>query len=47
MGMLQGYRVIKRRLHGKPRLGPLILDPDGGHYEGRIIGLLPNKGAMQ
>jgi hypothetical protein len=47
MGMLQGYRVIKLRLHCKPRLGPLILDPNGGHYEGRMIGLLPPKGAMQ
>jgi len=43
---MQAHRDIIRPQHGKPHLGPLVFD----HFtesQGRLIGMLPRKGALQ
>jgi hypothetical protein len=47
LGQLNAYRIIERPANGKPRLGPLKFDPEGGNYEGRMVGLLRPKGKVQ
>lgn len=45
-GMMLAQRAINRPPHGKPTLGPLQLISDkDGHFEGRMIGLLPRRDA--
>src|SRR3954447_8315753 len=43
-GQLNAYRLIERPAHGKPRLRPLAFDPEGGNYEGRMVGLIRPTG---
>jgi hypothetical protein len=47
LGQLNAYRLIKRPSNGKPRLGPLMFDPEGRNYEGRMVGLLVPAGKPQ
>jgi hypothetical protein len=46
LGNLNAYRSILRK-GGHATLGPLVFDPEGGRYEGRMIGLLPQRGMTQ
>lgn len=48
-GMMMAHRDIIRPAHGKPRLGPLrfIADERGGSWEGRMVGMLPQRGVRQ
>jgi len=43
LGCISAVREIHRDAAGKPSLGPLVIH-DMDSYEGRFIGLLPNKG---
>jgi hypothetical protein len=47
LGQLNAYRLIERPANGKPRLAPLMFDPEGGNYQGRMVGLLRPKGKAQ
>ena len=47
-GMLTAQRVIERPAGRKPRLGPLEFpDLTGVRSEGRMVGLLPQRGTVQ
>jgi hypothetical protein len=49
-GMLMGYREIIRRPGSRARLGPLELplqDEPRTTYEGRMVGMLPQRGKPQ
>jgi hypothetical protein len=46
LGIINAYRAIMRRGR-KSSLGPLEYDPEGGTYEGRMMGLLPARGTKQ
>lgn len=49
-GMAMAHRDIIRPARGKATLGPLRFISDehkGGHWEGRMIGMLPQRGVRQ
>jgi hypothetical protein len=52
-GLTMAHRDIIRPQRGKAKLGPLIFDTDdgstmsGGAWEGRLVGMLPQRGTKQ
>jgi hypothetical protein len=47
-GMLTASRLILRRIGKNPRLGPLVInDMQGWSSEGRLVGMLPQRGTVQ
>lgn len=46
-GLLQAEREIIREDGAPPKLGPLRFLESGGVVSGRMVGLLPHKGALQ
>jgi hypothetical protein len=45
-GMITAHREIKRPKNGKPRLGPLQFLEGFSSVQGRIVGMLPRRGAV-
>lgn len=45
-GQHNAYRIIERK-DGRAKLGPLVFDPEGGSYEGRMVGLMVPPGTPQ
>jgi hypothetical protein len=46
-GQHNAYHLIQRPPRGRATLGPLIFDPEGGTYEGRMVGLMAGQGTSQ
>jgi hypothetical protein len=45
-GMITAHREIKRPKKGKPRLGPLQFMEGFSSAQGRLVGMLPRRGAV-
>jgi hypothetical protein len=47
LGILSARRLIRRDAAGNGRLGPLVIENRTTDVQGRLVGLLPPRGARQ